>query len=61
MHQTIRDPIGQHPKLFRSPLSRRLCGLSGWFKADGRRQTMTMTMTMTMTCRVALLRARPRP
>jgi len=57
MHQTIRDLIGQNPKLFRSPLSRRLCGLSGWFKADGRRQTMTMTMT----CRVALLRARPRP
>jgi len=55
MHQTIRDLIGQNPKLFRSPLSRRLCGLSGWFKADGRRQTMTMT------CRVALLRARPRP
>ncbi len=46
--QTIRDLIGQNPKLLRSPLSRRLCELFGWFKPNGELKDMT--------CRVALLR-----
>ena len=46
--QTIRDLIGHNPKLLRSPLSRRLCELLGWFKPNGELKDMT--------CRVALLR-----
>ncbi len=46
--QTIRDLIGQNPTLLRSPLSRRLCELFGWFKPNGELKDMT--------CRVALLR-----
>jgi len=46
--QTIRDLIAQDPKLLRSPLSRRLCELFGWFKPNGELKDMT--------CRVALLR-----
>ena len=33
--QTIRELIAQNPKLLRSPLSRRLCELVGWFKPNG--------------------------
>ena len=46
--QTIRELIGQNPKLLRSPLSRRLCELFAWFKPNGELKDMT--------CRVALLR-----
>jgi len=46
--QTIRELIAQNPKLPRSPLSRRLCELFGWFKPNGELKDMT--------CRVALLR-----
>ncbi len=46
--QTIRDLIEQDPKLLRSPLSRRLCELFGWFKPNGELKDMT--------CRVTLLR-----
>ena len=33
--QTIRDLIAQEPALRRSPLSRRLCELLGWYKPNG--------------------------
>ncbi|MGL6112136.1 MAG: Druantia anti-phage system protein DruA [Rubrivivax sp.] len=46
--QTIRDLIAQEPALRRSPLSRRLCELLGWYKPNGELKDMT--------CRVALLR-----
>ena len=46
--QTIRDLIAQKPALRRSPLSRRLCELLGWYKPNGELKDMT--------CRVALLR-----
>ena len=46
--QTIRDLIGQNPKLQRSALSRKLCQLWGWTKPNGELKDMT--------CRVALLR-----
>ena len=46
--QTIRALIAQEPHLLRSPLSRRLCELFGWFKPNGELKDMT--------CRVALLR-----
>ncbi len=46
--QTIRDLMAQDPKLQRTPLSRRLCELFGWFKPNGGLKDMT--------CRVVLLR-----
>ena len=46
--QTIRELIAQEPALLRTPLSRRLCELFGWFKPNGGLKDMT--------CRVALLR-----
>ena len=46
--QTIRELIEHNPKLLRSPLSRRLCELFGWFKPNGELKDMS--------CRVALLR-----
>jgi hypothetical protein len=46
--QAIRDLIAQEPALRRSPLSRRLCELLGWYKPNGELKDMT--------CRVALLR-----
>ena len=46
--QTIRDLIGQNPKLQRSALSRKLCQLWRWTKPNGELKDMT--------CRVALLR-----
>ena len=46
--QTIRALMAQDPKLQRSALSRKLCLLWGWTKANGELKDMT--------CRVALLR-----
>jgi len=46
--QAIKHLIEQEPSLKRSPLSRRLCELFAWTKANGELKDMT--------CRVALLR-----
>ena len=46
--QTIRDLMTHDPKLQRTPLSRLLCELFGWFKPNGGLKDMT--------CRVALMR-----
>ncbi len=46
--QTIKALMGQDPKLQRTPLSRQLCELLGWFKPNGGLKDMT--------CRVALMR-----
>ena len=46
--QTIRDLMAHDPKRQRTPLSRLLCELFGWFKPNGGLKDMT--------CRVALMR-----
>ena len=46
--QMIRALMAQNPKLLRTPLSRQLCELLGWFKPNGGLKDMT--------CRVALMR-----